>query len=151
MKYCWLILGVSVLVGGTFPSCAANSATTSARQAPSTRVGQPRAALQNRLTDCVSLSFEDIVAARNVLLLPAQLTLTQSIGECGCMSSLLRYRVTVGGADSPLRSRDFVVDLNTRGRHLHEAEAMHLVLAPDAGRVASAQLLTVELTCTPAE
>jgi hypothetical protein len=97
------------------------------------------------------VASEDVVAERNVLLLPVQLMLSQSIGACGCMSSQMRYRVSVGGPDVPLSDRDFVIDLNTRARRLHETEALHLVLSPDAGRLASAPRLTVELTCTPAE
>jgi hypothetical protein len=85
------------------------------------------------------------------LLLPVQLTLSQSIGACGCMTSLMRYRVSVGGPDASRSDRDFVADLNTRARRLHETEAMHLVLAPDAGRLSSATRVTVELTCAPAQ
>jgi hypothetical protein len=60
----------------------------------------------------VLVSSEDVIAARNVLLLPVQLTLSQSIGACGCMTSLMRYRVIVGGPDAPLSDWDLVVDLS---------------------------------------
>ena len=145
-----MILGRSLLTTVVFAGCAT---TTTAGQYPSPTqvVTQPTAAVQNRLADCASMASEDVIAARNVLLLPVQLTLSQSIGACGCMTSLMRYRVSIGGPDAPLSDRDFVVDLNTRSRRLHETEALHLVLAPDARRLASATRVTVELTCAPAE
>jgi hypothetical protein len=143
------ILGLSLLTTVAIAGCAT---TTTAGHHPSSiqAVAQPKAAVQNRLSDCASVSSENVIAARNVLLLPVQLTLSQSIGACGCMTSLMRYRVSVGGPNAPLSDRDLVVDLNTRARRLHETEALHLVLAPDAGRLASVTLLTVELTCAPA-
>lgn len=145
-----MILELSMLAVGTFAGCAT---TTTAFNQPSSMqpIVQPSASVQNRLVDCVSISSEDVIALRNVLLLPVQLTLSQSIGACGCMTSLMRYRVSVDGPDAPLSDRDFVVDLNTRARRLHETEALHLVLAPDAGRLASAPRVTVELTCAPAK
>lgn len=146
----WMFLRLSTLAASTLAGCA--TTTTASNHLSSVQpIVQPTAAVQNRLVDCVSVSSEGVVAARNVLLLPVDLTLSQSIGACGCMTSLMRYRVSVGGPDAPLSDRDFVVDLNTRARRLQEAEALHLVLAPDAARVGSAPRLTVELTCAPAE
>ena len=66
------------------------------------------------------------------------------------MSSLMRYRVSVGESDAPLSSRDLVVDLNTRHRRAGLPEPLHFVLAPDVEHISDVPTLTVALACTPA-
>jgi hypothetical protein len=53
----------------------------------------PRLELDSTLAECVTLTLGQIMGEKNLLLLPAKLTVRKSIGYCGCKSGAIRYQV----------------------------------------------------------
>jgi hypothetical protein len=92
-------------------------------------VGQPGAPqVKNELTGCVQIVLYDPERHQNLLLVPAQLTVSRSIGACGCTSGGIRYRAyeTVQGRQRQMNSGV----LNTIPRVGKPTEVL-LVLNPD--------------------
>ena len=119
---------------------------------------QPAAAHQELLLDvrfesdleaCVQLVPSGISAERNLLLLDVRFKLLQSIGECGCKSAVLGYRVRRN--DSNHSSLDATGRLNTLGRELVFEEQVYLVLATDATMLSKAKTATIDVTCADPE
>lgn len=133
----WLLLA---LVAGC---CTTASGHGNSPVAPSPG---PAASFNNDLAACVTFTPENTELVGNVVLLRARLRVQQSIGACGCKSSVLGYRVR--RANRPPSNMDIVGRVNTLARQSRPEEDVRLVLATDASMLPPAQGATVQVTCT---
>jgi hypothetical protein len=80
----------------------------------------------------------------NLGLLEAEMNITKPIGECGCTSALLTYRVegSLGGALRRLSTGELNT-LRSLGKHEH----IYFVLASDHSMLGATQKLTLYVGC----
>jgi hypothetical protein len=102
--------------------------------------------LANRVDQCVAITLGETVVTRNLVLIGADLQVRESIGNCGCMSAKMSYRVT---ARIGTRTRELTFgELNTL-QLVGKSEQIYVVLSTDHRELASADKLTVTIGCSP--
>lgn len=120
---------------------------------PSMQSVQPNLQLdvhvRNDLEECVQLTPRGLVFERNVVLLDVHLRMLRSLGECGCKSAALTYRVRRDEREHG--TTDAVGRLNTLRPQLPLEEEAYVVLTTDALLLAQAKTATVDVTCTAPE
>ena len=126
-------------------SCAARAQPSGASaQAPHELVVRARPTLDNRLSKCVTAELGRITTSRNLELIEVKMNFRQSIGECGCTSARLSYRVT--GSVAGENQQFAVGELNTI-RRTGKTEEFYLLLASDSEIAAGAKNRTIALAC----
>lgn len=98
----------------------------------------------NRVEKCVAITRGRSVSMLNLGLLEAEINVTKPIGQCGCTSALLTYRVEgkLGGAARQLSSGE----LNTL-RRVGKREQIYFTLASDYTMLGATQKLTLYVGC----
>ena len=135
------------LVFLSLASCAASPTQTALQ--PVRHNLQLNVHVRNDLEECVHLASRSVSIERNVVLLDVSLRMRRSIGECGCKSAALTYRVRRDEREHG--TVDAIGRLNTLLRQHHPEEDLYLVLSTDVLAMAQAKNATVEVTCTSPE
>ena len=117
-----------------------------AQQAPAR--AQPNIVLNNQLQSCLAIRVSPSEKARNLVLIPATLHVARPVGECGCKSAVINYRVSFEHPNaSPLM---FEGRLNTIDR-IGKDDSIYLVATSDQTIVGDLPVKRVTVSCKSAE